>query len=272
MTAANEFIEADEEFEASGPSIFGITFTPRNLGILLGILGGLLALFGLFKLVIPALSRGGELKAGIETKQQEIKDQDERLSKKAEAEAQLAQANQRRADVTTLFASEETLDTLLFDVEEQLNQRVNANITDPNKRAQITKLEPVPVADPGQEIINDGSLGPGVNGKLRRRQYKVEFEGSFPQTRQFMVILERMQPMLLTRNVKTELTEGGSIIEGEYKQGRFVESADQPQRRVKTSFDLEALMPLSQAQLDAAAAAAQPVPADGQPAPDQPAQ
>ncbi|MGL5082025.1 MAG: pilus assembly protein PilO [Microcoleaceae cyanobacterium] len=258
MTAANEFIEADEELEASGPSIFGVTLTPRNLGILIGVLGTLLALAGLFKLVMPTLSKGGTLKTEIETKQQEIKQQDERLSKEAEANARLTQAQQRRADVTDLFASQQTLDTLLFDVEEQLNRQVNAEITTIEERARITKFEPVLVTPPSTEIVSDGSLGSEVNGKLRRRQYKVEFEGSFPQTRQFMVILERMQPMLVVRNLKTELTEGTSIVAGEYKQGRFVESTQQPQRRVKTSFDLEALMPLTQEQLEAAVAPATP--------------
>lgn len=258
MTAANEFIEADEDLEASGPSIFGVTLTPRNMGILIGVLGALLALAGLFKLVMPTLSKGGTLKAEIATKQQEIKQQDERLSKGAEVTARLAQAQQRRADVTDLFASQQTLDTLLFDVEEQLNRQVNAQVTTPENRARITKFEPVPVTPPNTEVVSDSSLGSEVNGKLRRRQYKVEFEGSFPQTRQFMVILERMQPMLVVRNLKTELTEGASSIAGEYKQGRFVESPQQSQRRVKTSFDLEALLPLTQEQVEAAAVPATP--------------
>ena len=270
MTAANEFIEVEEDVEASGPVVLGVPLTPKNIGIGIAIAGVLPAVFGVFKLVMPTIAQGNELNNQITAKQQEIEQQEERLSKKAEAEQQLAEALQRRAAVTALFADEATLETLIFDIEEQLNS-VNAGVTDDDQKARITKFEPAepqggtqPTSD--VEVVNDGSLGSAVNGKLRRRKYEVEFEGSFAQTRQFLIILERMQPMLVVRNLKSELAESTPVVEGEYKQGKFIPATEQPQRRLKTSFTLSALMPLSQEQRDAATAGATPAPDAQQPA------
>ncbi|MGC9525509.1 MAG: pilus assembly protein PilO [Limnospira sp.] len=251
MTAANEFIPETEEEEVSGPSFLGLQLTSKTIAIAIAVVGLLLAGAGIFKLVLPAMQEGSNLNSEIQTKQQEIEQQNERLQKREQAEQQLEEAKQRRANVTALFADEATLDTLMFDLNEQLNQ-INAGIQDDELKAQIQKIEPVDLGDGKyEEIVNDSSLGSQVNGKLRRRQFEVEFEGSFEQTRQFLIALERMQPMLVVRNFESELMERSPEVRGEYRQGRFVPLAEQPQRRLETSFDLHALLPLSQQQLDA---------------------
>ncbi len=259
MTAAidNEFEVEQDLDEASGPSLFGIQFTPKVIGIIIGIAGTLLAIAGIYKAVLPAVQQGNTLGEEIKTTQREIEKQNERLSKKAEAEQELASALQRRASVTGLFADESTLETLLFDLNEQINQ-INVNITKDAEKARITEFEPVQNQEGSDiEVVNDSSLGTGVNGKLRRREYKVEFEGSFAQTRQFLTTLERMQPLLVTRNLTSELVEQNPVVQGEYKNGKFVPSAKQPQRRLTIAFDLHALLPLSKEQVEAMAAEAE---------------
>jgi len=256
MTAANEFIQETEE-EVSGPNLFGLQLTSKTIGIAIAVVGVLLAGAGIFKLVLPAMERGSNLNAEIQTKQQEIEQQNEKLLKREQAERDLEEAKQRRTNVTALFADEATLNTLMFDLNEQLNQ-INAGIQDDDLKAQIQKFEPVELENGEYEqIVNDSSLGSPVNGKLRRREYEVEFEGSFEQTRQFLIALERMQPMLVVRNFESELMEQSPQVRGEYRQGQFVPLADQPQRRIETSFDLHALLPLSQEQLEAKLEAAQ---------------
>lgn len=259
MTAAmdNEFELEKDLDEAGGPSLFGIQFTPKVIGIIIAVAGVLLAAAGIFKAVLPAVETGNTLSEEIETTQNAIEEQEERLRKKDEAEQELASALARRASVTGLFADESTLETLLFDLNEQLNQ-INAGITEDEEKARITEFEPVVGKDGSTtEVINDGSFGAGVNGKLRQRVYNVEFEGSFSQTQQFLTTLERLQPLLVVKNLTTELNEKNPILEGEYRNGKFVPAVDQPQRRLTTAFDLHALLPLSQAQVEAAAAAAE---------------
>jgi len=257
MTAANEFIPETDDEEVSGPSLFGLQLTSQTIGIAIAVVGLLLAGAGIFKLVLPAMERGSNLNSEIQTKQQEIEQQNEKLLKREQAEQDLEAAKQRRANVTALFADEATLDTLLFDLNEQLNQ-VNAGIQDDALKAEIRNFEPVELENGEyEEIVKDSSLGSQVNDKLRRRKYEVAFEGTFEQTRQFLIALERMQPMLVVRNFESELMEQSPEVRGEYRQGQFVPLADQPQRRIETSFDLHALLPLSQEQLDAKLEAAQ---------------
>ncbi|MDS1345786.1 pilus assembly protein PilO [Planktothrix agardhii] len=254
MTVANEFIQ-DVDGEDSGPVIFGIALTPKIMGIGAGVVGVLVAGFLIYQFVLPTLTIGQTLRGDIKTKQDEIEKQDQRLREKDKAKKELADAKIRRDTVTALFADDASLETLLFDINEQIN-KINAGIIDNSKRAQLTQFKPIPLEKPEDEIVNDSSLGAEVNGKLRRRRYEVEFTGSFEQTRQFLVALERLQPLLVVRGLKSQLGDATSVIEGEYRQGKFVPSANQPQRRLKSNFELQVLLPLSQEEVKAAAAAA----------------
>ena len=66
--------------------------------------------------------------------------------------------------------------------------------------------------------------------------------------------LERLQPLLVVRSLKSQLGDQTSVIEGEYRQGKFVPSPNQPQRRLKSTFELQVLLPLSQKEVKAPAA------------------
>ncbi|CAD5927104.1 Type IV pilus assembly protein PilO [Planktothrix tepida] len=263
MTVANEFIQ-DVDGEGGGPVIFGIALTPKIMGIGAGVVGAILAGFLIYQFLLPTLAEGQTLRDEIKTKQDEIEKQDQRLRERAKAEKELADAKVRRATVTALFADETSLETLLFDINEQIN-KINAGIIDDSKRAKLSLFTPVVLDKPEAEIVNDGSLGPDVNGKLRRRAYKVEFEGSFEQTLKFLASLERLQPLLVVRGLKSSLKDQTQTIEGEYRQGKFVPSANQPQRRLKTAFELQVLLPLSPEQAKAAVEAAKPAETPAEP-------
>lgn len=246
MTAANEFIpDIDDEDEVSGPVILGVPITSKVIGIAIGLVGVILFGVGIFKVVIPAWEYQQMLNSDIQTKQREIEDQNERLQQQEEAERKLEEARQRRLNVTALFADEANLETLMFDINEQLNQ-INAGIADDEKKVRLIRFLPGET-----QIVDDGSLGSEVNGKLRRREYDVEVEGSFEQIRRFLMVIERMQPMLVVRSFDSRLIERSPEVMGEYRQGQFVAIDEQPQRRLTTGFKLHALMPLSQEQLEA---------------------
>jgi len=254
MTVANEFIQ-EVDGEGEGPVIFGIALTPKIMGIGAGVVGALLAGFLIYKLVLPTLTTGQTLREDIKTKQDEIEKQDQRLRERNKAEKELAEAKIRRSTVTSLFADDASLETLLFDINEQIN-KINAGIIDDGKLARLTQFKPIPPEKPEDkdEIVNDSTLGSEVNGKLRRRRYEIEFTGSFDQTRQFLVALEKLQPLLVVRSLKSQLGDQTSVIEGEYRQGKFVPSPNQPQRQLKSTFELQVLLPLSQKDVKAAAA------------------
>ncbi|MCU0545815.1 MAG: pilus assembly protein PilO [Oscillatoriaceae cyanobacterium Prado104] len=256
MTAANEFIPSGGQAEESaGTEIFGIKLTPQVQAIGVAVLGlGLAGYIG-YQFVLPEMTKGGEIKQKIAESKQTQQQLQAQIQKKAEAEAKQEEAKQRRATVTAMFASDASANTLLFDITQLVN-RINAGVRTESDKAKLTKFEPdisktaapaaagVPTPDP--DILSDTSFGPSLAGKLRRKKFKVEFEGNFAQTRNFTRNLELMQSLLVVRNLKSELAQSTQqVSEVEFQKGKIV-PIEQPQTRIKTSFDLHALLPLKQ--------------------------
>ena len=152
-----------------------------------------------------------------------------------------------------MFASDATANTLLLDMTQLVN-RINAGVQGDDLKAKITKFEPY-LPPPGAataaaaardpDILADTSFGPSLAGKLRRKKFKVEFEGNFAQTRNFIRNLELLQSLLVVRNLKSELPQSTQPLEVDFVKGKIVPVA-QPQTVIKTSFDLHALLPLKQ--------------------------
>jgi type IV pilus assembly protein PilO len=252
MTA--EFISSDKQEEDTGAQeIFGIKLTPQVQAIGIAVLGLLLAGGLGYQFVLPEFQKGGEFKQKLTESKQTQQQLQAQIQKKADAEAKQEDAKQRRASVTAMFASDASADTLLLDMTQLVN-RINAGVQGDDLKAKITKFEPymLPPApataataarDP--DILADTSFGPSLAGKLRRKKFKVEFEGNFAQTRNFMRNLELMQSLLVVRNLKSELLSSTQPIEVDLVKGKIV-PVDQAQTLIKTSFDLHALLPLKQ--------------------------
>jgi type IV pilus assembly protein PilO len=256
MTAANEFIPSGSQAEDSAATeIFGIKLTPQVQAIGVAVLGlGLAGYIG-YTFVLPEMEKGGAIKQKIAESKQTQQQLQAQIQKKAEAEANLETAKQRRANVTAMFASDASANTLLLDMTQLVN-RINAGVRTESDKAKLTKFEPdlpktpAPAAAPGvatpdPDILSDTSFGPSLAGKLRRKKFKVEFEGNFAQTRNFVRNLELMQSLLVVRNLKSELAESNQRIEVDFQKGKII-PVEQPQTRIKTAFDLHALLPLKQ--------------------------
>jgi type IV pilus assembly protein PilO len=254
MTAANEFIPGGEQAEeSSGKEIFGIKLTPQIQAIAIAVVGLGIAGGIAYQFVLPEMQKTDEIKQKIsEGKQTQLQLQAQ-IQKKAEAETKQDEAKQRLVEVTAMFASDASANTLLLDMTQLVN-RINAGVQGDEGKAKLTKFEPdilpttAPAAVPGvvdPDILKDTSFGPSLAGKLRRKKYKVEFEGNFAQTRNFMRNLELMQSLLVVRNLKSELLVSNPTVEVDFLKGKIVPVV-QPQAQIKTAFDLHALLPLKQ--------------------------
>lgn len=255
MTA--EFISSEKQAEETGTQeIFGIKLTPQVQAIGVAVLGLVIAGGLLYQFVLPEFQKGSEIKQKLtESKQTQLQLQAQ-IQKKAEAEAKQEEAKQRRANVTAMFASDAGATTLLLDMNQLVN-RINAGIQGDDLKAKITKFEPdatlataaaAAAATPGSvdpDILKDTSFGPSLAGKLRRKKYKVEFEGNFVQTRNFMRSLELMQSLLVVRNLKSELLTSTQALQIDFTKGRII-PVEQPLTKIKTAFDLHVLLPLKQ--------------------------
>jgi type IV pilus assembly protein PilO len=255
MTISGDFIPVEgREAEAPAyPKVFGLTITPTVGAILLTLLGALGAYLLWANIVQYTVQRNQELKADIASKEQQLINQDEAQRQIADAKAELQQAQQLQADVRSLFATEDSLNTLLLDINERV-QSVNAGITDPAKRATLSKFD-LNAEESGP--ITDSSLGSEVNNKLERRVYDVEIKGSFPQTQSIIRNIERLQPLLVVTDFQSDLDQSTQKIVLD-NRGRLAPSG-QPDTQITTSFKLSALVPAETAQT--AAPAASPTPA-----------
>jgi|JI102314DRNA_FD_contig_123_65444_length_8838_multi_5_in_0_out_2_4 type IV pilus assembly protein PilO len=261
MNAANDFATGEEGQEGpGGPALFGIAITPEIIGIGIAVLGVALAGYLVFQLIMPELDKKTQLEEKIKTTEKQQQDLTDKIKKKTEALAKLEEAKQQKQDVTAMFASDVTLPTLLFDLTQRIRE-INATVKSDEEKAKILKFEPVIVkpqapggAKPGglptdteaAYVVNDDSFGMGVVGKLRRKTYKVEIEGNFNQTKAFLRGLEKMQALLVVKNLKTQLQQQqAGPVEVEWRQGKFI-PVNPPPAKLKTSFDLNALLPLKQ--------------------------
>ncbi|MBE9101484.1 hypothetical protein [Vacuolonema iberomarrocanum] len=214
MTAGGDFIPVDdfEIEEPSYPVLFGLRLTPTVSGTLIALLGSAVAVWLLLNPVRQAWQTNQQIQAEIATKREQLRDQAEIQAQIDQAQEDLAEAEDLRADVLALFADEESLDTLLIDV----NARVLGADGLAGTDARLERFELVPGTEttPGQdpEIITDGSFGAALNNRLKQRIYSVEIEGSFGQTQSIIRNIERLRPLLVIKDLETRPEAPSAVL------------------------------------------------------------
>jgi type IV pilus assembly protein PilO len=257
MTYADEIGIPGEgqEDTPSYPTAFGITFTPRIGGAICGVLGLLGATYLLLNVVQPAWQQYQDLNTSVEDKKAQLQQQQQIQKQIKDTEAKLAQAKQQNKQVLSLFANEKTLNTLLL----------NLNSFVKDRKGTLVRFEPAQEPE-ANAVVNDGSLGPQVNGKLKRKVVNVELEGSFDQVQSILRSFERLQSLLLVKDFKTELKDDqGFLINPQNnkvtpaifkREDNKVVPGGKP--TIKSTFKLEALSPVTEEQEAAKNAAAKP--------------
>ncbi|MBW4421818.1 MAG: hypothetical protein KME13_21795 [Myxacorys californica WJT36-NPBG1] len=288
-----DFIQ-DSEFESPNyPTVFGLTMTPVVQGVLFG-LGGVIACGAMMVyLVSPTWETYQALDAKVKEKSEQVKQQDAIRQQIKAAKVRLEKSKQQREQVYALFANEKSMDTLLLDLNQQIEKNnVGLLAAKQSKlnacpiyvreafassdgadqftqkfgplvaQAQLNKFKP---SEKGVEVVNDGSLGAAVDNKLKRQSINVEFQGNFNQTQSIFRTIERLQPLLLVRNLDVKVGDGAKtgtqLVEFE-PDGRIRYLTNcQPDTKITTSFQMQALLPLTD--VDRKAIAAVPTPSPG---------
>ncbi|NMG07096.1 pilus assembly protein PilO [Brasilonema sp. UFV-L1] len=247
MTLGDDFnFVEDTEFattSSSYPVVFGITLTPKVSGIILGVLGLAGAAYMLMNFVIPIWdniqqqeTKQNELQQTIDQKKSDIKQIDK-------VQQEQALSKQQQLQVLALFANEKTLDTLLLDLN-RLVESSNTQFPPHAVKAKLRKYVPIGKAEP----ITDSSFGSLVNDKLKRRSINIEILGTYEQTQSILRNIERLQPLLMVKDYQSTLAPE-EVTQQDKVVVRRVGST-----LISTSFQLQALMPLSQEEIAAAKA------------------
>ncbi|MBD2436088.1 pilus assembly protein PilO [Nostoc sp. FACHB-110] len=253
MTLSEDINFADQggEFDSGAspyPVIFGISFTPKIIGLIAGVVGLGGALFIVLNLVMPAWENYQQQQAKTSDLQGQI-DQKKAIIKQVDKVKQdLAQAKQQKVQVLGLFADEKTLNTLLLD----LNRLVESGNTQVPPNAVKAKLQKFTPATETAEPVIDGSLGTGVNGKLKSLNINVEIVGTYEQTQSILRNIERLQPLLIVKDYRSVL----SPVQNSNPAGKLVRRRGPAP--ITTSFQLQALIPMTPEEIAAVAAKAAP--------------
>jgi type IV pilus assembly protein PilO len=289
-----DFMPPDvDNLEPEYPVVFGVTLTPVVSGVLIGL--GLVALAGAIWVYFGQAEwdKNQLLSAQVSEKKQKLEQQAAILKKIAAAKERLQAAKAQRQEVTKLFANESTLNTLLLDLNRQIDSRnVGLLQARQNKlascpawvrnagdkfdqdleqkgfaiaaKSQLKKFEP-DLAKTG--VIVDSSYGTLVNNQLKRQTVNVEFSGNFGQTQEILRSIERLQPLLVLKNMDITAGKDGSAGGSSYRlfelrgdRVQFLTNC-QPEPILTSKFQLEALLPLTPEEAAAAAKAAAPPPA-----------
>jgi type IV pilus assembly protein PilO len=244
MTFSDDFITVGEGQELQGadnsPSLFGIKLTPQISGILIAVALLALAAYLANSYVMPLWQKYGELTADRDLKQSQVTQKQANIQQSKELQKDLATARKNQTEILSLFANEKTLDTLLLDINRLVD---SGNSTAGGTVSKLQKFEPV---NQSAEIINDGSFGSEVNGKLKRRIINISLAGNYEQTQSIFRNMERLQPLLIVNEYTSTLQQDPV----DPTTGRL------PPASINTAFKLQALIPATPEEAAAAAAAA----------------
>jgi type IV pilus assembly protein PilO len=249
MTMTGDFIPVDDAGELNSeptyPVAFGIEMTPKVLGIIAAIAGIALAAYLFSKFVQPERQRNQEIRQDIATKQQQLATQEQQLEEIAQIRQDLNSALQQRRNIYSLFANEESMDTLLLDINQRIKNS-NASLNSLRNQIRARGIPPILVeaqlskfTPQGEAVVEDGSLGEGVNGKLKRQSYNLEFSGDFAQTQSILTNIERLEPLLLLKGFR--VSSGEPITETVI--GPNGQVVGRPKPVLTTTFQVDALIP-----------------------------
>jgi type IV pilus assembly protein PilO len=241
MTYSSDLIESDlvsnTSFIAAPayPSIFGITFSPTVSGLCLAVVGMGISGYLYASLLQPQLTKNQELEAKLAQTQDQIQQRKDNAKKIAAAEQSLDRVNAQKQMVISLFASDKKLDTLLLDLNKLVNIRQG-------ELQRFTPDTPAPGSgSSGAAVVTDSSLGAALNNKIKRKGVAIEVKGNFEQVQSILRTIERLDQLLIIKDFRADVDRGSQKIVVD-AQGKLV---PQPESTIKTSFKIQALIPMT---------------------------
>ncbi|XFA72231.1 hypothetical protein RYO59_000454 [Thermosynechococcaceae cyanobacterium Okahandja] len=205
------------------PTLFGVTLTPTVSGILIALLGLGGAVYLATLLIAPKIEEAAQLQTEITQQENDLSQREVILKQLNDVIAARERTQSENADVRSLFATQEALDTLLLDI----NRLILAS------DAQLNSFQP-DSANSG--IVQDGSLGPDLNAKLKRQVTNVTIQGDFASVVDVMQKIDQQQNFLMINNLTMER------VTDEEKPGEII-----------ATFQLTAYIPLTPEEIAALA-------------------
>lgn len=230
-----------------GVTLFGVTFTSKILGILIGVGGIALAAYVASNYVMPlweSVQTGQTKIADTKTKVTALEGQ---VASKGNIAQRIEAANQQNKFVLSLLPSVDNIDTLIRDIQEQIPKTI------------VIALPPDFSYELAGTLRTFQPTAPVIGAQYNTYSFTVGFDGKFEDVLNTIQKIERLRPLLVVKDLK--LTKK-SLPTTTFKFSRPIAAGkekdilDSLPPLIGADFTLQAFVPKTEEELKAAAAAA----------------
>ena len=245
----NAAASGTEEVVGGGLTLFGFTFTSKVLGIVMGIGGIGLAIYMATNYVTPLWDQVQSGQTNIATKKTAVTDLEQKITSKGNVLVKIEEAKRQNEFVLTLLPNVDNIDTLMRDIQEQVPKTITIALPPDfsyELQGTMRTFQPSTVV---------------VGSQYKTYSFTIGFDGKFEDVLNTVQKIERLKPLLVVKNLT--LTKKNLPIE-QFKfsrplaPGKEKELLDSLPPLLGADFILEAFVPLTEAELKAAAPAAAP--------------
>lgn len=236
-----------EDGAAGGLTLFGVTFTSKILGIVIGVGGLALAAFLASSNVVPIWEQVQKDQASIETKRSGLAALEQKVASKGNVGAKIEEANKQNQFVLSLLPNVSNIDTLMRDIQEQIPKTITIALP-PDFSYELAGT--MRIFQP-KEVVK--------TPQYSTYSFSIGFDGKFEDVLNTIQKIERLKPLLVIKDLK--LTKKSLPID-KFKfsrpiaPGKEKDILDSLPPLIGADFTLEAFVPLTENELKAAAAAA----------------
>ena len=245
----NAAASGTEEVVGGGLTLFGFTFTSKVLGIIMGIGGIGLAIYLATNYVTPLWDQVQSGQTNISTKKTAVGGLEQKIAGKGNVLAKIEEAKKQNQFVLSLLPNVDNIDTLMRDIQEQIPKTI-AIALPPDFSYEL------------EGTMRNFQPKPFVPGpQYKTYSFTIGFDGKFDDILNTIQKIERLKPLLVVKDLK--LTKKNLPI-NQFKfskpiaAGKEKELLDSLPPLLGADFTLEAFVPLTEAELKAAAPAAAP--------------
>ena len=238
-----------QDDSAGGLSLFGFTVTSKILGILIGVAGIGVAAYIVTTYVLPIWDQVQAGQTNIDTKKSGLAALEQKVTAKGNISEKIEEANKQNQFVLSLLPSVDNVDTLIRDIQAQIPKTITIALPPDFSYELAGTLR----AFQPKEVVK------GM--QYNTYSFTIGFDGKFEDVLSTLQRIERLKSLLVVKDLK--LTKKSLPVE-KFKFSRPIAAGkekdilDSLPPLIGADFTLEAFVPLSEAELKAAAASAVP--------------
>ncbi len=245
----NAGVISNDEGGSGGITLFGVTLTSKVLGILMGVGGIGLAIYVATSYVMPIWDQVQSGQNNIATKKSGLTALEQKVASKGNVAQKIEDANKQNQFILSLLPNVDNIDTMMRDIQEQIPKTIVIALP-PDFSYEIAGT--MRAFQPAEPI-----KGPQYN----TYSFTIGFDGKFEDVFNTIQRIERLKPLLVVKNLKLTkkpLPSDKFKFSRPIAAGKEKEIIDILPPLIGADFTLEAFVPLSEAELKAATAAAAP--------------